>query len=67
MQYGHVKFWDISKGYGFITTDDDQDIFVHKSGLDITLNSVDLKEGLRLKFDVRSDIKGDKAINVRKA
>ena len=67
MQYGHVKFWDISKGYGFITTDDDEDVFVHKSGLDITLNPADLREGLRVRFDVRSDIKGDKAINVRKA
>ena len=66
MVYGIVKNWDDSKGFGFITTEDDEDYFVHVSNLDITLKGR-LKEGMQVKFDVRSDMKGDKAINVRRA
>ena len=65
MQYGIVKNWDSMKGYGFITTDEDEDVFVHISNLDVTLKGY-LEEGMRVKFDIRSDIKGDQAINVRK-
>lgn len=65
MQYGIVKNWDYMKGFGFITTDDDEDVFVHISNLDVTLKGY-LKEGMRVKFDIRSDIKGDQAVNVRK-
>lgn len=66
MQYGFVKNWDSQRGFGFITTDDDEDLFVHLSDLDITLKG-QLKEGMRVKFDVRTEMKGDKAIRVRKA
>ena len=67
MRFGYVKSWDASKGYGFIVTDDDQDLFVHLSDLDITLKPSQMREGLRVKFDVRSDFKGDRAVHVRKA
>ncbi|RPI03314.1 MAG: cold shock domain-containing protein [Calditrichaeota bacterium] len=67
MQYGTIKHWDASKGFGFITTDDEDDIFLHVSDLSATLKTHQLTEGLRVKFDVKSDFKGDKAINVRKA
>ena len=66
MQYGTVKMWNAQKGYGFIITDEDEDLFVHVSDLDITAGG-SLREGQRVKFDVRSDMKGDKAINVRPA
>ena len=65
MQYGFVKSWDSSKGYGFITTDEDDDLFVHVSDLDITVKDKKLKEGQKVAFDIRSDFRGDKAINVR--
>ena len=65
MQYGHVKSWDSSKGYGFITTDEDDDLFVHVSDLDITVKDKRLREGQKVAFDIRSDFRGDKAINVR--
>jgi len=64
MQYGTVKMWNAQKGYGFIVTDDDEDLFVHVNDLDITTRG-SLREGQQVKFDVRRDIKGDKAINVR--
>ena len=59
MQTGTVKMWDTSKGYGFITSDEDDDLFVHSSDIHISVSSQ------RVKFDIRRDMKGDKAINVR--
>jgi len=37
MQFGTVKMWDSSKGFGFIVSDDDEDLFVHVSNLKITV------------------------------
>jgi CspA family cold shock protein len=65
MQYGYVKMWDSSKGYGFIVSDDDDELFVHVSDLDVTVKGQALKEGQRVAFDVRREMKGDKAIRVR--
>ena len=65
MYYGYVKSWDSSKGYGFITTEDDEDLFVHVSGLDITVKENKLREGQKVAFDIQSDYKGDRAVNVR--
>ena len=65
MQFGTVKMWDSSKGFGFIVSDDDEDLFVHVSNLQITVKENRLREGQRVGFDVRRDMKGDKAINVR--
>jgi CspA family cold shock protein len=65
MQYGTVKKWDGSKGFGFIVSDDDDEFFVHVSDLHVSINDRRLRQGQRVGFDVRSDMKGDKAINVR--
>lgn len=65
MQYGTVKMWDASKGFGFIISDEDEDLFVHVSDLHVTVKGNQLQEGQRVGFDVRRDMKGDKAINVR--
>ena len=65
MQYGYVKSWDSSKGFGFIETYDDEDLFVHVSDLDITIKGKRLVEGQRVSFDVKSDYRGDKAVHVR--
>lgn len=67
MVLGTIKHWDSSKGFGFIMTDDEQDCFFHASDLDITLKPQKIREGMRVKFDIQSDFKGDKAIRVRKA
>ena len=63
MQFGTVKMWDSSKGFGFIVSD--EDLFVQVSHLQITVKGNRLEEGQRVGFDVRRDMKGDKAINVR--
>jgi len=67
MEYGTIKMWNEAKGYGFITAEDDKDIFVHVNDLDISLKPKMLREGLRVKFDIQSDMHGDRAIRVRLA
>jgi CspA family cold shock protein len=66
VQYGTVKEYDRSKGFGFITGDDGDDYFVHISGLSAKLKS-GLREGQRVGFDVDFGMRGDKAINVKPA
>ncbi len=67
MQYGTVKKWDATKGFGFILSDDDDELFVHKSDLDITVPNKQLKIGQRVGFDVVREMKGDRAVRVRVA
>ncbi len=65
MQYGTVKMWDASKGFGFIVTENDDELFVHVSDLDVSIVGKRLKQGQKVAFDIRREFKGDKAINVR--
>ena len=59
------KEFDVTKGYGFITGEDNEDYFVHVSGLREYLKSKGLRAGQRVSFDVDFGMRGDKAINVR--
>ena len=62
---GKVKFFDETKGYGFIERDDGKpDCFVHQSGLK---NNERIAEGDSVEFDVEQGERGPKAINVKKA
>ena len=60
---GTVKFFNESKGFGFIkVSDSDQDIFVHSSNL------IDnIREDDRVTFDVEQGEKGPSAVQVRLA
>ncbi len=62
---GTVKGYDNTKGFGFIIGEDDQDYFVHVSGLRPQLKQRGLREGQRVLFDGEFGVKGDKAVNVR--
>ena len=62
---GTVKEYDRSKGFGFIIGNDDQDYFVHVSGLRPQLKQRGLHEGQHVLFDAEFGVKGDKAVNVR--
>lgn len=62
---GTVKWYDRVKGYGFLQTEDNKDIFVHRSGLAVP-NTV-LETGQEVEFDIEQREKGPVAINVKKA
>jgi CspA family cold shock protein len=61
MQEGTVKFFNETKGFGFITpASGDKEIFVHVSGL-----TSDIREGDRVAYEVQDGKKGLNAVNVR--
>jgi CspA family cold shock protein len=61
MQEGTVKFFNETKGFGFITpAGGGQDIFVHVSGL-----KQPIRENDRVSFDVQNGKKGLNAVNVK--
>jgi CspA family cold shock protein len=64
MSSGTVKWFDDAKGYGFISSDDGSDIFVHHSAIDGEGRKT-LSEGQRVDFDVVEGDKGPKAMNVK--
>jgi cold shock protein len=64
MATGTVKWFNDSKGFGFITPDDgSKDLFVHHSALQGGHKS--LKEGQKVSFDATAGQKGPQAINVK--
>jgi CspA family cold shock protein len=60
---GKVKWFSNQKGYGFITTDEGKDIFVHFSAIQAE-GYKSLEEGDIVEFEVTSGPKGDQATNV---
>jgi len=65
MPEGTVKWFNDSKGYGFIRGDDGEDVFVHQSEIQMD-GFRTLVEGERVEFEVTQGPKGPKAANVRK-
>jgi cold shock protein len=61
---GTVKFFNAEKGYGFISREGGDDVFVHFSAIEGT-GYKSLEEGQRVEFDVGPGQKGDEARNVR--
>lgn len=64
MPEGTVKFFDTKKGFGFITREDAEDLFVHISNVEGGYGET-LEEGQRVEFQVGPGRKGDEARNVR--
>ena len=60
---GIVKWYDRVKGYGFLLTEDNKDIFVHRSGLEDS--HTELQAGQEVEFEVELSEKGPVAIKVR--
>jgi cold shock protein len=63
---GRVKWFNESKGYGFIERDGEEDVFVHYSAIQGD-GFKTLKEGQTVEFDVKQGPKGAQASAVRKA
>lgn len=60
MKKGKCKFYNVSKGFGFITdTETGNDIFVHATGL-----KDDIREGDDVQYEVQEGKKGLNAVNV---
>ena len=62
---GKVKWFDSDKGYGFISSEDGKDIFVHFSAIQ-TDGFKSLAEGDVVEFDVTDGDRGQQAANVIK-
>ena len=65
MANGQVKWFNDAKGYGFITQEGGEDVFVHYSAIQAQ-GCKSLAEGDRVEFEVTRGPKGLQAANVRK-
>ena len=66
MRTGTVKWFNDAKGYGSISQEGGEDVFVHHTAINMD-GFRTLKEGERVEFDVTQGPKGLQAANVRKA
>lgn len=64
MAQGTVKWFNAEKGFGFITVDGGEDVFVHFSAIDMPGFKV-LEEGQTVSFEVGTGPKGPQAESVR--
>jgi len=64
MAVGTVKWFNDTKGFGFIHSDDGEDVFVHHTEIQAEGHRT-LREGDRVEFEVSQGPKGPKAVNVK--
>ncbi len=62
MPTGKVRWYDVDKGFGFLTTDDGEDVFVHATALPPEATS--LKQGARVEFGIVDGKRGKQALTV---
>jgi cold shock protein len=60
---GKVKFFNADKGFGFLSNDEGEDVFVHRDALPEGIT--ELKSGQRVEFGIVSGRKGNQAMQVR--
>nr|AWM66410.1 Cold shock-like protein CspLA [Enterococcus faecalis] len=65
MEQGTVKWFNADKGFGFITREDGNDVFVHFSAIQGD-GFKTLEEGQAVTFDVEDSDRGPQAVNVEK-
>lgn len=65
MPIGTVKFFNTTKGFGFIAPEDGgKDVFVHATAVEAA-GMRSLHEGQRVSFDIQPDARGSKAANLK--
>ncbi len=64
MEQGTVKWFNVTKGYGFIQREQGGDIFVHHSGID-SEGFRSLNEGDKVEFQIEETEKGPRAVSVK--
>lgn len=65
MTIGTVKFFNTSKGFGFISPDGGgKDVFVHATAVEAA-GMRSLNEGQRVEFEIQPDARGSKAANLK--
>ena len=62
MPTGKVKWYDVEKGFGFIQSDDGEDVFVHTTALPAGVTS--LKNGARVEFGIADGKRGKQALSI---
>ncbi|MEK9809023.1 MAG: cold shock domain-containing protein, partial [Candidatus Nanopelagicales bacterium] len=62
MPTGKVRWYDVDKGFGFLASDDGEDVFVHASALPAGVTS--LKQGAKVEFGVVDGKRGKQALSV---
>ncbi|MEY2965938.1 MAG: cold-shock protein [Candidatus Nanopelagicales bacterium] len=62
MPTGKVRWYDVDKGFGFLATDDGEDVFVHASALPDGMTS--LKQGAKVEFGIVDGKRGKQALSV---
>ena len=62
MPTGKVKWFDIDKGFGFLSRDDGDDVYVHKSALPAGMS--ELTPGAKVEFGIAQGKRGDQALSV---
>ena len=65
MAEGRIKWYSDKKGYGFIETDNEDDIFVHKSAIK-DHGFFELQKLDRVSFEIKETPRGKQAVNVRR-
>ncbi|MBT7898668.1 MAG: cold-shock protein, partial [Rhodospirillales bacterium] len=64
---GTVKFFNTTRGFGFISPDDgSKDVFVHVTAVEAS-GMAGLNEGQKVNFDIEPDARGPKAVNLSEA
>jgi cold shock protein len=66
MAEGTIKFFNTTKGFGFITSDSGEDIFFHKSNVKNTGFRDVLNQGDKVQFEVKEEQKGKRAYNINR-
>ena len=63
MPTGKIKWYDTEKGFGFLATDEGDEVFVHASSLPSGIDT--LKAGTRVEFGVADGKRGPQALSIR--